>query len=397
MIPVALDYIRKYVHKTPTITLASLSDVVGKNVYLKLENFQKTGAYKVRGATFKVMKVLEEKPVRGVVAASSGNHAQGVAYAAMVNKISAVIVMPETASPTKVMATKSYGARVVLHGIIYDDAYARAIEIARERGYEFIHPFDDPIVIAGQGTIGLEILEQVPDVKEVLVPIGGGGLISGIAIALKKRKPDVKIIGVEPVNAATMKYFVEGKSEGYVPRMSIADAVVVKKPGRYTGQIVKELVDDIVLVDEEDISRAVFFLLERGKIVAEGAGALPVAALLSKKYVPREEPVVCVISGGNIDPTLLSRIILHELAKDKRLVTIKGVVDDRPGVLRDIISVLAKYKLNIVDVIHDRASPTLLPTKASLELVFEAASHELVEKALNELGKKGYEFKLKTV
>ncbi len=379
------------------MTITSLSDIVGKNVYLKLENFQKTGAYKARGATFKVMKLLEEKSVEGVVAASSGNHAQGVAYAAMVNKIKAVIVMPETASPTKVMATKSYGAEVVLYGTIYDDAYLKALEIAEKRGYEFIHPFDDPVIIAGQGTIGIEILEQIPDVKEVLVPIGGGGLISGIAIAIKKRRPDVRIIGVEPVNAAAMKYYIEGRISEYKPQMSIADAVVVKKPGNYTSKIVKELVDEIILVDEEDISRAVFFLLERGKIIAEGAGALPVAALLSKKYVPRGEPVACVISGGNIDPTLLSRIIVHELARDKRLVTIKGVVDDKPGVLRDIISVLAKYKLNIVDVIHDRASPMLLPTKASLTLIFEAASYELVEKALSELRKQGYVFNVKTI
>lgn len=342
------------------------------------------------------MKLLEEKRVKGVIAASSGNHAQGVAYAARVNNVEAVIVMPETASPTKVLATKNYGAKVVLHGTIYDDAYKKALELAESYGYEFIHPFDDPVIIAGQGTIGLEILEQVPDVKEVIVPIGGGGLISGIVIALKKRKPDVKVIGVQPAVAASAKYLIEGRLSEYKPSMSIADAVVVKKPGQYTSMIIKNLVDEIILVDEEDISHAVFFLLERGKVLAEGAGALPVAALLSRKYRPVQEPVVCIISGGNIDPTLLSRIIIHELAKDGRLVTIRGVVEDRPGVLRDIISVLAKYRLNIVDVIHDRTSPLQLPTKAVLTLVFEASSNELVGKALAELRKQGYMFELKS-
>jgi len=391
-----VEKIRGYVHHTPLVSMATLSEIVGKQVYLKLENLQKTGAYKARGATYKIRKLIEEGGVKGVVAASSGNHAQAVAYAARVNSIPAVIVMPETASATKVQATRSYGAEVILHGMIYDEAYRKALEIARERGYEFIHPFDDPDIITGQGTIGLEIREDLPGVREVLVPIGGGGLISGIAVALKTWKPDIRIIGVQPREAASMKMYLEGRLSEYIPRLSIADGVVVKKPGNITSRIVAELVDEIVVVDEEDISHAVFFLLERGKILAEGAGALTVAALLSRAYVPEEEPVVALISGGNIDPTLLSRIIVHELAKDGRLVVIRGVVDDRPGVLHDIIEVLAQHRLNIVDIKHDRVSPHLLPTKASIELVFEAPAPEQVDKALEELRRRGYWFKKRT-
>lgn len=392
-IPRAKEKIKGFVHETPLVSMATLSDIVGRQVYLKLENLQKTGAYKARGAIYKIRKLVEKGEIKGVVAASSGNHAQAVAYAAKVNNLPAIIVMPKTASATKIQATQSYGAKVILYGTIYDEAYRKALEIAREMGYEFIHPFDDPDIIAGQGTIGLEILDKLSNVKEVLVPIGGGGLISGIAIALKRYDPSIKIIGVQPREAASMKYLLEGKLSEYIPRFSIADGVVVKKPGNITSRIVAELVDDIVVVDEEDISHAVFFLLERGKIIAEGAGALTVAALLSKSYIPEDEPVVAIISGGNIDPTLLSRIIVHELAKDGRLVVIRGVVDDRPGVLHDIIKVLAQYRLNIVDIKHDRVSPHLLPTKASLELVFEASVPELVDKAINELREKGYWFK----
>ncbi len=397
LIPVAKQSIKNYIHETPVVSITSLVERVGRQVYLKLENLQKTGAYKARGATFKIKRLLEKGGLKGVVAASSGNHAQAVAYAARVNNVPAVIVMPETASATKVQATRSYGAEVLLYGTIYDEAYSKALEIARERGYEFIHPFDDLEIIAGQGTIGLEILEQLPSVREVLVPIGGGGLVSGIATALKKYDPSIRVVGVQPREAASMKYLLEGKLSEYIPRLSIADGVVVKKPGNYTSRIVAELVDDIVVVDEEDISSSVFFLLERGKIIAEGAGALPVAALLSEKYVPENEPVVLVVSGGNIDPTLLSRIIVHELSKDGRLVTLRGVVDDKPGVLHSIIEVIAKYKLNIVDIKHDRISPHLLPTKAYVELVFEASTPELVDKALEELRHRGYWFKKKLV
>lgn len=397
----ARKIIYQYAHRTPLVTSYSLSSIIGRQVYLKLENLQKTGSFKVRGALFKIYRLIKKygekgEKLKGVVAASSGNHAQGVAYAAKVFGIPAIIVMPQTASATKVNATKSYGAQVVLHGTIYDEAYEKALEIAREKGYVFVHPYDDPEVMAGQATIGHEILDEILGPATVLIPIGGGGLISGIAVAIKKRSPSTKIIGVQPENASAMLHYVSGKYHDYRPSLSIADGVLVKKPGRLTSSIVKELVDDIVVVSEEDISYAVNFLLERAKIIAEGAGALPVAALLSKRYVPIKDPVVAVISGGNIDPSLLSRIIIHELAKDRRIVSIIGELNDRPGELGKVIEILAEHRLNIVDIRHDRWDPRLLPTKAKLEILFEAKSSEDIEEALQDLRKKGYNFRIKT-
>jgi len=397
----AKKIIHQYVHKTPLITNMTLNNIVGRTVYLKLENMQKTGSFKVRGALFKIYKLIQEyksrgEPLPGVVAASSGNHAQGVAYAARMFGIPAIIVMPKTASATKINATKSYGAQVVLHGEIYDEAYEKAIEISRSKNYVFIHPYDDPMVMAGQATIGHEIIDEISNPAAVLVPIGGGGLISGIAVAIKKRSPSTKIIGVQPENAAGMLYMLNNKLNEYIPRPSIADGVMVKKPGDLTSKIVRELVDDIVIVDEESISYAINFLLERAKIIAEGAGALPIAALLSKRYTPLKDPVIAVISGGNIDPTLLSRIIIHELAKDHRLVSIVGELMDRPGELGKVIEVLARHGLNIVDIRHDRWDPRLLPSMAKLEIIFEAKTLTDVEEALRELRSKGFKFIIKS-
>ncbi len=397
----AREIISRHAHKTPLITSYTLSSIVGRNVYLKLENLQKTGSFKVRGAIYKIYKIIEEarsrgEEVKGVVAASSGNHAQGVAYAARVFGLKAVIVMPKTTSATKVNATRSYGAEVVLHGNIYDEAYEKAMEIAREKNYVFVHPYDDPHVIAGQATIGHEIMDELASPGCVLVPIGGGGLISGISIVVKKRKPDTKVIGIQPKNAPAMYRLLTRSLENYKPKPSIADGVVVKKPGQITSKIVEKLVDDIVLVDEEDISYAINFLLERAKIVAEGAGALPIAALLSGKYAPLKEPVVCVVSGGNIDPTLLSRIIMHELAKDGRLVSLIGEVDDRPGELGKVIKLLAEHMLNIVDIRHDRWDPALLPSKARVEIIVEAKTLDDVVKALEELEEKGLKFRARS-
>lgn len=260
----AREAIQEFIHKTPLVYNYTISNIVGYDTYLKLENMQKTGSFKVRGAVFRTYTLIKEYEGRGeklpgVVAASSGNHAQGVAYAAKVFGIPAIIVMPKTASSTKINATKSYGAKVVLHGEIYDEAYEKAMEISREKGYVFIHPYDDPYIIAGQATIGHEIIDELKKPGVVLVPIGGGGLISGIAVAVKKRSPSTKIIGVQPVNASAMLHLIQGRIEGYRPKPSIADGVVVKKPGDLTSRIVRELVDDIVVVDEEDISYAINF------------------------------------------------------------------------------------------------------------------------------------------
>ena len=387
--------LKEYVHETPLITNYTLNNVTGTTVYLKLENMQKTGAFKVRGALYKISSLMEKEKIKGVVAASSGNHAQGVAYAANRYGIEAYIVMPKTASATKVNATRSYGAHVILHGQYYDEAYEKALEIMREKNYPFIHPYDDPYIIAGQGTIAHEILDHVKEPAYILAPIGGGGLISGLAIVAKKRNPNVKIVGVEPRNAPSMYMLVKEGKRGIEVKPSIADAVVVKKPGDLTSKIVEELVDDIVLVEEEEISHAIAFLLERVKIVVEGAGALPVAALLSGKFKPEKEPVVAVISGGNIDSTLLSRIIVHEMACDGRLITIVGQVYDRPGELKNVIEVIARHGLNIVDIRHDRWNPKLLPIKATIEIVLEAKTKEALENALKELREKGYVFIVK--
>jgi len=391
----AYSILREHVHETPIIRSHTLDTLVGKKVFLKLENMQKTGAFKVRGALYKIYTLISRERIRGVVTASSGNHAQGVAYAASRFGIDAVIVMPRTASVTKINATKSYGAKVILYGDYYDEAYQKAMEIVKETAYPFIHPYDDPHVIAGQGTIAHEILDKIPEPAYVIAPIGGGGLISGIATVVKRRFPRAKVIGVEPRNAPSMYMRIKyGVPETEV-RPSIADAVVVKRPGNLTSKIVEKLVDDIVLVDEEEISHAIALLLERAKIVVEGAGALPVAALISGKLVIDREPAVAIISGGNIDPALLSRIIVHEMARDKRLVTIVGEVYDRPGELKSILEVLAKHGINIIDVRHDRWHPRLLPIKAYVEIVFEAKSSDDVESALTELRSRGYFFTLK--
>jgi len=391
----AREILTNHAHETPIVSSYTLDSIVGRRVYLKLENMQKTGAFKVRGALFKIYELISRMRVRGVVAASSGNHAQGVAYAASRLGVEAVVVMPRTASATKVNATRSYGARVILYGDYYDEAYAKALEIAGETGYPFIHPYDDPYVIAGQATIAHEILDKIPEPAYIIAPIGGGGLISGLAVAAKKRFPRANVIGVEPVNAPSMYMRIKHGAVETVVKPSIADAVVVKRPGVITSRIVEELVDDIVLVDEEDISHAIAFLLERAKIVAEGAGALPVAALLSGKLAVESEPVVAVISGGNIDPALLSRVIVHEMARDKRLVTLIGEVYDKPGELRNVVEVLAKHGLNIVDVRHNRWDPRLLPIKAFVEIVAEAKSCSDVEEALKELASRGYAFTVK--
>lgn len=393
----ARKILEPHIHKTPLITNYTLNNIVGSPIYLKLENMQKTGAFKVRGALYKIHRLLSKEKVKGVVAASSGNHAQGVAYAAKCYGIQSYIVMPITASATKVNATQGYGANIILYGNYYDEAYEKALEIMKEKNYPFIHPYDDPDIIAGQATIVHEILEQLPKPPAyIIAPIGGGGLISGIAIAIKKKFPETQVIGVEPKNAPSMYMLVKKNIREIDVKPSIADAVVVKKPGDLTSKIIRELVDDIVLVGEEAISHAIAFLLERGKIVVEGAGALPVAALLSGKIQPRKEPVVAIISGGNIDSTLLSRIIIHEMAIDGRLVILMGELHDRPGELKKIVDIIAKHGLNIVDIRHERWNPNILPMKTIIEIVVEAKSPEIVDKVLKELGKTGYSFTIKS-
>ncbi|MEM1984729.1 MAG: threonine ammonia-lyase, partial [Candidatus Korarchaeum sp.] len=355
----AREFLRPVVHRTPLITSRTLSELSGREVHLKMENLQKTGSFKVRGAYYKMRRMGSP---RGVVAASSGNHAQGVAYSAGLLGIKAVIVMPKYTPFFKVNATKGYGARVILHGETYDDAYIKAKEISESEGIPFIHPFDDPDVIAGQGTVGMEVQEDLGDADSVIVPVGGGGLISGIAIAMKSLNPNVRIIGVQPSGApSAFLSYERGTPVETQQAYSIADGVVVKRPGDLTLRIMRDFVDEIVLVDDREIARAIFLLLERVKTVVEGAGALPVAALISGKLKLRGKRVVCVLSGGNIDPSMLIRITNRVLALEGRQVKVTGTLPDRSGQLKRVIDVVAELGFNIVEVEHERLNPLVHP------------------------------------
>ncbi len=389
----AREEIRGAVHVTPLSYSYSFSKITQASVFLKLENLQKTGAFKVRGAYFKIKSELSRARERGVIAASSGNHAQGVAYASQELGVKALIVMPETTPPYKILATKSYGAEVMLYGMIYDDAYRKAVELSEERGYLFIHPFNDPYIIAGQGTIGLEVASELKDVDYVLVPVGGGGLISGIAVAVKKVLGGrVKVIGVEPEAAPKAREALRhGGPVEIRPASSLADGVVTKKVGDLTYKVMEELVDDIVTVDEDNIARAMYLLLERAKMLAEGAGALPLALLLSGKMDFKGKRVVAVISGGNADLTTLYKVILRGLTAEGRLIKFKLVLEDRPGTLRQALSFLSKYRCNIVDIKHDRFSISIKPGHALVEIIAEVPSRDIASKVIEELRKHGME------
>ncbi|WP_440060259.1 threonine ammonia-lyase [Thermogladius sp. 4427co] len=374
------------VHKTPLVYNTTFSRMTGNEVYLKLENMQKTGAFKARGAFYKIYRHIEEAREKGVVTASSGNHAQGVAYASSVLGARATIVMPETTPIFKINATKSYGAEVVLYGSVYDEAYEKAVEIAREKKALFVHPFNDPEVIAGQGTIGVEVFEQLSDVETVLVPIGGGGLVSGVGVALKKLKPSVRIIGVEPENAA--KYYasrLEGRIVKIEPKPSIADGVVTKSVGDLTFQVMGEVVDDVVKVDEDSIARAIYLLLERAKILVEGAGALPLAALLSGYLENQGRKIVLLLSGGNIDLTTLHRILMKGFTGEGRVASLKLMLRDIPGQLLRVLDVLYRYRCNVIDIRHDRMSPILPVGYALVEVVFEVPDKDVIAGVRREL------------
>ncbi len=393
----AREMLQGVIHVTPLVSNKTFSDLSGGEVYLKLENLQKTGAFKVRGAYYKISKLVRTRGIRKVVTASSGNHAQGVAYSASLLGVEAVVVMPRYTPFYKVNAARGYGARVILHGETYDDAYLYASEIAKKESVPFVHPFDDPDIIAGQGTIGVEIYEQLPDSDLVLVPVGGGGLISGIAVALKRLSSRVKVIGVQPRGAPAMYMsYKQGRIVETPQVFSIADGVIVKKPGELTFSIIQDLVDDMVIVDEKDIARAVFMLLERAKTVAEPAGALAVAAVLSGSVDVKGKKAVCVVSGGNADPSLLSRIINQVLYLEGRQVRIRGVLPDRPGQLKRVIDPIAELGFNIVEIEHERLNPLISPGMAQVTLGLEVPSPDAVEKLLLKLKELGLDFTVVT-
>lgn len=328
---------------------------LGENVYIKAENLQLTGAFKLRGAFNKIRSLTPQEAARGVIACSAGNHAQGVALSSTKLGVRSIICMPAGAPISKVEATKGYGAEVVLVPGVYDDAAREAERLAREHGYTFAHPFDDPYVIAGQGTIGLEILEQLPDAAQVVVPIGGGGLISGIALAIKQCKPACRVIGVQAAGAASMYTSLQQGQRVELNRVStIADGIAVKKPGALTFELCRQYVDEVVTVSDGEIASAMLFLLETQKTVAEGAGATPVAAVMSGRVDTTRGKTVCVVSGGNVDVTTVSRVITKGLSNSGRIVEISTKVADKPGSLNQLLQVVSSTGANVVHIHHTR-------------------------------------------
>ena len=359
-------------------------------VYLKLECLQRTGSFKVRGACYKISQLSDEEKAHGVIACSAGNHAQGVALGATAHGIKSLICLPAGAPISKVEATKGYGADVCLVPGVYDDAYQKAIQLRDEKGYTFVHPFDDENVIAGQGTIGLELMDQVKDMDAVVVPVGGGGLISGVAFALKTLNPNIKVYGVQAAGAASMVHSLQvHKREALASVSTVADGICVKEPGELTYDICSKYVDDIVTVSEDEIRAAILQLLEKEKVVAEGAGATSVAAVMFNKVPVKGKKVVCVVSGGNIDVTILNRVVKRGLAKNGRIAIINVELDDKPGKLVEVGTVIAKEGANITNVYHDRNSDSEKVNSCILRVICETRNQEHVDaikKALRDSG-----------
>lgn len=361
-------------------------------IYLKTENLQRTGSFKIRGAYCKISKLTDEEKSKGVIACSAGNHAQGVALAAEHEGISSIICLPDIAPISKIEATKKYGANIVRVNGVYDDAYNRALEIQQQTGRTFIHPFDDIEIIAGQGTVGLEIFEQLPEIDAVVVPIGGGGLISGIAYTLKNLKPGIKVYGVQASGAPSMYNSIKNKEISELSSVStIADGIAVKKPGIFTYDICTKYVDDIFIVSDDEISTAILTLIEKQKIISEGAGAVAIAAVLFDKIPLKNKNVVCLVSGGNIDVTILSRVINRGLLKAGRTANLKIALTDRPGQLRDVSRIIANLNANVISIYHNRADENMPIDDCFLDLVLETRDHKHIEIIKKELILEGFE------
>lgn len=364
------------------------------DIYLKPENLQITGSFKIRGAYYKISQLTEEEKKRGVVACSAGNHAQGVALGATSHGIKSLICLPEGAPISKVEATRRLGAEICLVPGVYDDAYQRAMQLRDEKGYTFVHPFNDEHVIAGQGTIGLELLEQLPDVQAVLVPVGGGGLISGVAYAMKTLNPNIEVYGVQAAGAPSMYESIRKKEEITLPQVStVADGIAVKTPGDLTYDICSKYVDDICLVSEDEICAAILRLLEEEKMVAEGAGAVSVAAAMFNKVPIKGKKTICLVSGGNIDVNILSRVINRGLEKDGRICTISMELDDKPGQLYEVNGVIASMGGNILSVYHERGAYSQKINACELSVKIETRNHEHVEAIKESLKSKGFNLK----
>src|SRR5437016_3429402 len=383
--------IKKSLYLSPCAKSETFSKLTNSSVYLKLDNLQRTGAFKERGALNKLLTMSQEDRARGVIAASAGNHAQGVAYHAGLHGIKAQILMPLTTPLTKVSATKGYGADVVLHGANYDEAFEESVRRSQAEHLTFVHAFDDDAVIAGQGTIGLELIEQHPDLEAVVVPIGGGGLIGGIACALKESNPKIQVFGVQPSRLPSMKVAVaEGKPVTLKAASTIADGIAVRRAGDRTLPLVQKYVDDIVTVEEEEIANAILLLLEREKTLAEGAGAAALAALVNRRVSLVGKKVAVLVCGGNIHVSLLSRIIERGLVKDGRLVRLRVHLGDFPGALHRLTSILAQHRANIVETDYDRAYHGVNLGETAIEITMETRGPDHIAEIISALGAAGY-------
>ena len=384
----------KVIRKTNLEFSETFSKICGANVYLKNEYEQKTGSFKIRGAYYKIKSLTDDEKNNGVVAASAGNHSQGVAFASHIENIPCTIVMPKNASPAKVAATRGYGAKVVLEGITYDESWAYAKKISEESDSTIIHAFDDSHVIAGQGVIGLEIIEQLPDVDEIYVPIGGGGLAAGIILAVKEKHPHVKIIGVESNAYPAMKKSLENNSLQTVNgATTIADGISVKTPGKLTFEIIKQKIDKIVTVDDSEIINAMFLLMERSKAVVEPAGAVALAYIL--KHNPESgKNVVPILCGGNIDMYLLGQIVSKGLSGMGRMLKISVLLKDKPGALKELVDEISSINVNIVEVIHDRLSSEVNAGSAEVTISLETEDQNQSNELINHLRDKNIEFQV---
>ncbi|MHA1492854.1 MAG: threonine ammonia-lyase [Candidatus Thorarchaeota archaeon] len=389
----AREVLRDVKHVTRFDKSSTFSRMTGGDIYLKLENLQKTGSFKVRGAAYAMSQLTEKEKKAGVIAASAGNHAQGVAYAATRLGIKSTIVMPKFSPVAKIQATQGYGANVVLHGNVFDDALGHARETAEKTGAYFLHPFNDEDVIAGQGTIGLEILDECPDVDVIAVPVGGGGLISGISIAVKEQRPEVEIYGVEAATAASMQASFEAGKIVNVERMDTScDGIAVKRPGKITYRIAKELLSGVVTVEELEVTRTLFLLLERAKIVVEPAGCVGLAAFQHGKIDVKGKTAVAILSGGNIDMSFLSKVVEKELFRLGRSVRVKGSILDRVGSMNKVLNLVTESGVSIIEINQDRFDPDLPPNRAELEMILEVPDERAVTKMLNLLKKEGLHF-----
>jgi threonine dehydratase len=402
--------IRQSIDVSPCTRSETFSELTGNSIYLKLENRQRTGAYKERGALNKLLSLTQEQRCKGVIAASAGNHAQAVAYHASKLGIRARIVMPLATPLIKVSATRGYGGEVVLHGANYDEAYEEAMRLSAQDHLTFVHAFNDDAVIAGQGTLGLELLEQHPDLEVVVVPVGGGGLIGGIGCALKETNPRIQVIGVQPARLPSVKVALsEGKPVTLPSAVTIAEGIAVRRVGECTLPLIQKFVDDIVTVEEEEIANAVLLLLEREKILAEGAGAAALAALVNRRIPAIFDPIrdslvrnsktrgtaagrkiVVVVSGGNIDVTLLARIIERGLVKDGRLVRLRVHLPDYPGALHRLTGILAQHRANIVETSYDRAYHNVNLGDTAIDITMETRGPDHIAELISALGANGY-------